>query len=145
MEKGTQTLSIEEALKKISFKVKQPLNIPFEVSSSFASVSNINSKQMIQIYYVNDQSGDVLTLRAINSKVEPLDSNNLLQSYSSDDLSDTKYLNNGNAQIFYWNEEGVSYTLVGEKGDSHKEYESTANENSFFSPNELESIAKSTK
>ncbi|MBN3525185.1 hypothetical protein [Paenibacillus apiarius] len=105
----------------------------------------MNSKQMIQIYYINDQSGDVLTLRAINSKVEPLDSNHLLQSYSSDDLSDIKYLNNGNAQIFYWNEAGVSYTLIGEKGDLNKKYESIANENSFFSPNELESIAKSTK
>ncbi|MEC0190373.1 hypothetical protein [Paenibacillus apiarius] len=100
---------------------------------------------MIQIYYINDQSGDVLTLRAINSKVEPLDSNNLLQSYSSDELSDTKYLNNGNAQIFYWNEEGVFYTLIGEKGDLNKKYESIAYENHFFSPAELESIAKSTK
>lgn len=144
-EKGNQTLSIEDAINRASFNVKQPKNIPFEVTHSFASVSNINNKEMIQLYYVNNQTGDVLTVRAINSKVVPLDSENLLQSYSSSELNDTKYLNNGNAQIFYWSDGGVSYTLIGEKGNVGAFGKSLASEHNIFSPNELESIAKSTK
>jgi hypothetical protein len=130
---AVQAQTVNEALKKIPFKVKQPKKFPFKVSGRYAFVHNEGHNKMIEITYVNKGSGACIVLRATKANVVPINKNEFKTSKSKK-LGITLFQDNNNTQNLQWKQDRISYTIIASSGNAK-----------HFTEIQLQQIAESLK
>lgn len=132
------------ALNTVSFKdkVKMPKNMPFDNSLSevveFGEVTEFENIEQYHYYYIDNKTKGFVELQVTDANVLPEYDTTAGYKIKETKLSNgisASYMDNDIYQFLYWQQDGLSYTLVAEKSKDDKSKK--------FNSNELEEIAES--
>lgn len=146
--KGLNKLE-DSALDKVSFKdkVKMPKNTPFMSDNSlnkdnevveFDEVTEFGEIQQYHHYYIDKKTEGFIEFQVTDADVKPEYDTEAGFKIKETKLSNgtiAYYMDNTIYEFLYWQQDGLSYTLVAEKSKNDK--------SKRFNSNELEKIASS--
>jgi hypothetical protein len=116
-QKVSKALDVQEIMTKVPFAFKQPKELPFISTGSYAIEKKYGDIPGIEITYVDSVTEGYLTLRVVNGDVKPMSVEYTLESTKLKNGTQAQYLDNGAVQIIYWKQDGLSYSLVASKGN----------------------------
>lgn len=115
-----KTVTVKEALKEVKFDVKQPKNLPFEPTGSYAQLMDINGFKILEITYVNENTGEYATINVTDANIVPVEEEYELETLKVAKDKEAKFLDNEAVQILHWKDSKLSYSLTLSKGDNGK-------------------------
>ncbi|WP_429844937.1 hypothetical protein [Brevibacillus sp. FIR094] len=140
--KVIKTIEVNEALKQIDFDVKQPGNLPFEPTGSYAQIMEIGENKILEITYVNEDTGEYATVNVSDANIVPFSDEYDLATLKVNDDKESKYMDNRVVQVLYWKDSDLSYSLTLSSGDKGKTKTALQSQESY-TPEELKEIAES--
>lgn len=106
---------IQSTLEKVTFKdkVKKLENLPFDVKGSYADLLEFSDElHQYEVTYISEDSKKYVTMRINNAVTVPKSEEYVIYDVQLRDGKEAKYLDNGVVEILYWEQDGLSYSLV---------------------------------
>jgi hypothetical protein len=138
-----QHMTIDEAIRKVHFKVKQPTVFPFRVTNTTAFIETVESEigkkiEVILLYQNEEQQKTLLEIVTDGIVMAPADGDETTLKLK--DGQDAVYKPLPQLGVLMWWDDGESYTLQDKQGPP------TSNKTTpFLSPIQLVEIASSVR
>jgi hypothetical protein len=138
-----QQMTIDEAIHKVHFKVKQPTLFPFRVTNTTAFIETVDSAigqkvEVILIYQNKEQQKTLLETVTDGIVKAPADGNETNLKLANG--QDAVYVTFPQLSALMWWDNGESYTIQDKQGPLTSNHTTP-----FLSPNQLVEIANSVK